>query len=190
MIEGELVNLRAMEMDDLDRNYRWMNDREVTRHLAMRYPLSLAAETAWMQAGVAKPMAFGANVFFAIETKDGAHIGNINFHEMSAEQRKAHLGVVIGEKEYWSKGYGTDAMRTFLRFAFDEMNLHRVDLTVDADNPRAIACYRKCGFVEEARMRQAIYSRGAYADQFVMGILREEFYARESERNGKVEVGR
>lgn len=176
MIEGELINLRAREMGDLERNYRWINDGEVTRHLHMRYPISLAAEEAWMCEGCAKPIAFNDNVFFAIETKDGAHIGNINFHEMSAEQRKARLGVMIGEKEYWSKGYGTDAMRTFLRFAFDEMNLHRIDLTVNAENPRAIACYRKCGFVGEVRMRQALYSRGRFGDQLVMGILRGEFY--------------
>lgn len=177
MIEGELINLRAREMGDLERNYRWMNDREVTRHLSMRYPVSLAAEEAWMREGMARPTAFGDNVFFAIETKDGTHIGNIAFHQMSAEQRKAHLGVAIGEKSYWSKGYGTDTMRTFLRFAFDELNLHRVDLTVDADNARAIACYRKCGFVEEVRMRQSRYARGAHSDQFVMGILGHEFHA-------------
>ncbi len=169
MIEGKLINLRAREMDDLERNYRWMNDREVTRHLSMRYPISLAAEETWMREGASQPLSFGTGVFFAIETKDGEHIGNINFHETSAEQRKARLGIVIGEKSYWSKGYGTDAMLTFLRFAFDEMNLHRIDLTVDADNPRAIACYRKCGFVEEVRMRQVRYVRGAYGDQLVWG---------------------
>lgn len=188
MIEGKMINLRAREMGDLDRNHRWMNDGEVTRHLSMRYPISLAAEEAWMSAGASQPMAFGAGVFFAIETKDGQHIGNISFHEMSAEQRKARLGVVIGEQSHWSKGYGTDAMLTFLRFAFDEMNLHRVDLTVDADNPRAIACYRKCGFVEEVRMRQARYTRGQYGDQLVMGVLRDEFYALRGGGGGTVEV--
>ncbi len=177
MIEGKVVNLRAREMTDLERNFRWMNDREVTEHLSMRYPLSLAAEEVWMREGASKPMAFGSYVFFAIDTKDGEHIGNINFHEMSPEHRKARLGVVIGDKAYWSKGYGTDAMLTFLRFAFDEMNFHRIDLTVDAENPRAIACYRKCGFVEEARMRQVRFMHGAYGDGLVMGILRNEFYA-------------
>jgi RimJ/RimL family protein N-acetyltransferase len=96
---------------------------------------------------------------------------------MSPEERKARLGVMIGEKEYWSKGYGTDAMLTFLRFGFDEMNLNRIDLTVFDGNERAKACYRKCGFVEEGRLRQDRYSRGAYSDTLIMGILRDEFYA-------------
>ena len=85
---------------------------------------------------------------------------------------------MIGDKAYWSQGYGTDAMLTFVRFGFDEMNLHRIDLTVDADNPRAIRCYQKCGFVEEGRLRENRYQQGKYGDQLVMSILRDEFYER------------
>ena len=114
---------------------------------------------------------------FAIETKDGVHIGNLNFHEMSAEDSKARLGITIGDKAYWSKGYGTDAILTLLRFGFDTMNLHRIDLTVEEENERARACYRKCGMVEEAHLREERFSRGAYRDRLVMGILRDEFYA-------------
>ncbi|MBF6599986.1 MAG: GNAT family N-acetyltransferase [Dehalococcoidia bacterium] len=176
MIEGRLINLRAREMSDIDRNYRRINDREVTRYLNMRYPISLAAEESWMRAGIEAPVDY-AHVAFAIETKDGTHIGNINFHLTSPEDRSARLGIAIGDKAQWSKGYGTDAMLTLLRFGFDEMNLHRIDLTVDADNDRARACYRACGLVEEARLRQERYARGEYRDQLVMGILRDEFYA-------------
>ncbi len=114
---------------------------------------------------------------FAIETKDGVHIGTVNFHQTLPEDRRASLGIMIGEKEYWSKGYGTDAMRTLLRFGFEEMNLHRIELTVHAGNERALACYRKCGFVEEVRLRQHRYAQGAYHDTLWMGILREEWEA-------------
>jgi RimJ/RimL family protein N-acetyltransferase len=140
----------------------------------MRYPLPRAAEEEWLKGQVAAFQSFGP-VMYAIETKEGAYIGNINFHLVFPESRKARLGISIGEKAYWSKGYGADALVTLLRFGFDEMNLHRVDLTVDEDNPRAIACYEKVGFVHEGRMRQARYARGAYRDSLVMGILRDEF---------------
>jgi len=176
MIEGRLVDLRAPEMADLERNYQWVNDREVTRHVSMRYPMSLAAEEGWMRDKTSKPLAYGPAIF-AIDTKDGVHIGNIDFHGASPENRSARLGIIIGDKAYWSRGYGTDAMLTLLRFGFDEMNLHRIDLLVDDDNERARACYRKCGMVEEARLRQERFARGAYHDQIVMAILREEFYA-------------
>lgn len=176
MIEGKLVNLRAMEIGDAERAHRWMNDREVTEHLNMRYPLSMAAEQAYVAGNASSPIGFDAPAF-AIETKDGIHIGGLNFHRTAPEDRKALLGISIGDKAYWSRGYGTDAIVTLLRFAFDEMNLHRVELTVRAPNERARACYRKCGFVDEVLMRQAVYAHGAYIDEYVMAVLRDEFYA-------------
>jgi RimJ/RimL family protein N-acetyltransferase len=94
------------------------------------------------------------------------------------ENRNARLGIMIGDKSYWSQGYGTDAMLTLLRFGFEEMNLNRIDLTVDAENARAIRCYQKCGFVGEGRLREARYQRGKYGDQLVMSVLRDEFYER------------
>lgn len=177
MIDGTLVRLRAIEETDVDRYCEWINDREVTRHLQMRYQVSRLAEEAWIRDRRSQPMTFGGDVNFAIETRDGRHIGSVGFHFVSPENRKATLGIMIGDKQFWSKGYGTDAMLTLLRFGFDEMNLHRIDLSVDADNARAIACYRKCGLVEEGRMRDHRYGRGAYRDQLWMGILRDEFHA-------------
>ena len=84
---------------------------------------------------------------------------------------------MIGDHDYWSHGYGTDAITTLLRYAFDEMNLHRVWLEVLDDNTRGIACYRKCGFVEEGRKRQDRYRSGSYHDTLVMGVLEDEFRA-------------
>jgi RimJ/RimL family protein N-acetyltransferase len=176
MIEGTLVNLRAYEVSDAAAWARWYNDPAVIEHLSWRYPLSLAAEEDYLKQRTSAPMAY-ATTLFGIETKDGMHIGGVTFNIVYPESRKGRLGISIGEKGYWSKGYGADAIRTLLRFGFDEMNLNRVDLTVDEDHAAAIACYRKCGFVEEGRMRQAHYTRGRYVDWIVMGILREEFYA-------------
>ncbi|MEX2247483.1 MAG: GNAT family protein [Dehalococcoidia bacterium] len=176
MIEGKIVNLRAREMTDLANFTRWINDTEVTRHLSMRYQMSLLAEEKWLSELVSQPMAYD-RVAFSIDTKDGVHIGSLNYHIIVPEERKASLGIMIGEKEYWAKGYGTDAIVTLLRFGFDEMNLNRVELRVFADNARAIACYRKCGFVEEGRLRQDRFARGEYTDTHIMGILRDEFYS-------------
>jgi RimJ/RimL family protein N-acetyltransferase len=173
VLEGTVVNLRAPEIDDLDRNTRWINDREVTRYLSARYELSHLAEENWLRDLVAKPMAY-ERVFYAIETKKGQHIGNINLFKAQPEEQKCELGIMIGEKTHWSKGYGTDALRTLVRFAFDEMNLQRVELTVYDFNERGQAAYRKAGFVEEGRRREAIYTEGAYHDLIVMSVLKEE----------------
>ncbi len=97
MIEGNIVDLRAPEMSDLERNARWINDREVTQYLSLRYQMSLAAEEAWMRELTGKPMSY-ERPFFAIETKDGVHIGNINLFNVKREDRVAELGIMIGDK--------------------------------------------------------------------------------------------
>jgi len=172
MLEGKLVRLRALEPGDLEREYAWVNDRDVTHFLSLRYPLSHADEERFLRD---RPANDFANTVLAIETKDGTHIGNIGLHQGNAEDRRAALGIMIGDKDHWSQGYGGDAIVTLLRFAFHDMNLHRVFLHVFEYNERAIACYKRCGFREEGRLRQDRFKDGRYWDALVMGILREEF---------------
>ena len=176
MLEGTLVNLRAWECADARRLQRWINDRAVTQFLGSRYPQSLAFEESWVAERAAKMQSFG-EVRFVIETKEGLPLGNMGLHDGSPEHRRAWLGMMIGEKEFWSKGFGSDALMTLLRFAFDEMNLHRVALDVYDFNQRGQASYRKCGFVEEGRRRHARYQQGAYHDVVAMSVLREEWQA-------------
>ncbi len=175
MLEGKIVNLRPLEPGDLEREYRWINDREVTRFLAARYPISMVHEERWLRD--LPPTDFAHGVGLAIETKEGLHIGNLDLHQLNAEDSKAGLGIMIGDKAYWSNGYGSDAIITLLRFAFDEMNLHRVWLHVYDHNERAQACYQKCGFQIEGRLRQHSFREGRYFDSIVMGVLRDEFRA-------------
>lgn len=173
MLEGSLVRLRALERADAERAHRWMNNAQVREFLhGMRYPVSTEDEERWIEGAASSSF---SRVVLAIETKEGVHIGNVELRGVSAEDRHGELGIVIGEKEYWGEGYGTDAIVTLLRFAFGVMNLHRVWLTTGEDNPRAIACYRRCGFQEEGRLRQDRYLGGRYWDTIVMGVLREEF---------------
>lgn len=174
MLEGRLVRLRAMEPEDLERSLQWANDREVALWRgAPPYPHARSDE---MKSLAEVPTnGFGSGVKLAIETRDGKHIGEINLHRTNPEDRKAGLGVVIGEKDCWSNGYGADAVRTLLTLAFDEMNLHRVYLYTFANNEGAIACYLKCGFRKEARLRQDMHRDGRYHDTLMMGVLKEEF---------------
>ncbi len=175
MLEGRLVRLRAIEPSDRERVDRWVNDLDVTHFLSMRYPLAWG-ESAWLSSNATND--FTSGVRLAIETTDGEHIGAINLHQVDAASRHAGMGIIIGEREYWSKGYGADAVNTLLRFAFEEMNLNRVWLTVVAEHQGAIRCYEKCGFREEARLRQDIFKGGRFHDYVLMGVLRSEFALR------------
>ncbi len=174
MIEGQLVRLRRPEPTDAERCHRWFNDQDVVGNLiAQRYPISLAEEERFLS-GMSQ-MSFSNGGILAIETKDGRHIGTTSFYDVRMEDSQAGLAITIGEKECWSQGYGGDAVVTLLGFAFHEMNLNRVWLTTVEYNKRAIACYKRCGFREEARLRQDVYRHRRYWDFVEMGILRQEF---------------
>jgi RimJ/RimL family protein N-acetyltransferase len=181
MIRGTKTLLRALERDDLPRCVRWFNDPDMRRFLLQRYPLSMTEEEQWWAGRLER--AQKGDYIFAIEAEDGTHIGNIGLHNVEEENRKAMLGIAIGEKAYWGQGYGTDAIRAMLGWAFGYLNLKRVYLTVYAHNERAIRCYGKCGFQHEGTMRQSQYIDGQYVDERMMGILRDEFLAREEGTN-------
>jgi len=170
-IQGKRVRLRAIERSDIPTFVRWLNDPEVTQYLLMYMPFSQAQEERWFESHLND----SSSHIFGTETPEGKLIGNIGIDEIDWKDRKAVLGIVIGEKEYWGQGYGTDAIRALLRFAFTNMNLNRIRLSVFDYNERAQRCYRKCGFQLEGRLRQAHFSDGRYHDELVMGILREEF---------------
>jgi RimJ/RimL family protein N-acetyltransferase len=163
-------------MDDLDRCHAWVNDYDVKQHINSRYPWSREAEEDWLR-GATKRTGYD-HMNLAIDTlAEGRHIGTLALSEVQPEARKACLGIMIGDKDFWSRGFGTDAIVTLLRFGFDEMNLNRVWLEVNEDNARAIACYRKCGFLEEGRLRQDRYTHGHFRDSLIMGVLASEFEA-------------
>ena len=171
MPQGERVNLRAIERTDLPTFMRWFNDPDIVQHLTLYLPMSLAEEERWFE----QQLTDKSKHIFAIETEDGIHIGNVGLHDLNWKDRNAVLGIVIGDKEFWGRGYGTDAVLTMLRFAFEELNLHRVSLIAYDHNHRAIRCYEKSGFLHEGRDREARFSGGKYHDDIRMSILASEF---------------
>jgi len=174
MLEGQLVRLRRPELTDAERCYRWFNDQDVVGNLiAQRYLISLAEEERFLR-GMPE-MSYSNGGILAIETKDGRHIGMTSFYDVRMEDSQAGLAITIGEKEWWSKGYGGDAVLTLVGFGFHQMNLNRVWLTTVEYNKRAIACYKRCGFREEACLRQDVFRHGRYWDFVQMAILRQEF---------------
>ncbi len=175
--------LREVRASDVtDHYYRWLNDPEVTQYLEVRYTPQSRENIARF---VANMDGKRDEMLFAIcLVEDGRHIGNTGLHRATPENRTADLGIMIGEKDCWGQGYGTDAVRTLLRFGFEEMNLNRVALTVYDFNERAIASYRKCGFIEEGRLRQGVYQRGRYIDVLLMSVLRSEWEAAHSAAEG------
>jgi len=102
------------------------------------------------------------------------HIGNIYLREIDWVSRTAKLEVFIGNAENRGRGFGEEAVRQVLEYAFDTLGLRRVYLTVLAFNEAATTLYKKCGFREEGRLRQHVFKQGKYEDLLVMGVLRDE----------------
>jgi RimJ/RimL family protein N-acetyltransferase len=173
MIEGKKVRIRALQKSDIAEIMKWINDPEVKSNLLMRYPVSQYQEERWIETALGTDNQ--RNKTFALETKDRVYLGGIGLHKIDWENRNAEVGIVIGKKDYWNKGYGTDAMMAILDFAFNQMNLHRVYLRVFEFNQRGIRSYEKCGFKKEGILRQDRYRQGRYYDTIIMGILKDEF---------------
>jgi len=177
MIVGKRVRLRAVDRTDLPRFVVWMNDTQVTRGLLVAQPMSLADEEKWFEQMQTRPKEEHV-LGIEIATPDGRweHIGNCSFHNVDWRSRVAEVGIVIGEKQYWGQGYGSDAMRLLLRHGFNTLNLNRIYLHVFENNPGAIRSYEKVGFVHEGRLREDIFKEGRYLDVLVMSVLRSEWH--------------
>jgi RimJ/RimL family protein N-acetyltransferase len=172
MLKGEKVTIRPIRQDDMLKWVVWLNDQEVTSHLsgAVLYGVTWEQE----QDFYSQMLRSSQNKVFTIQNENGRQIGNIGLHNINWEWSTATVGIMIGEKDHWGKGYGTDAMKTIVNFAFNMMNLRRLSLEVNADNIRGIKCYEKAGFVTEGIKRKERYYNGRYTDIVIMGILKEE----------------
>jgi RimJ/RimL family protein N-acetyltransferase len=109
---------------------------------------------------------------------DGVIIGDCGLTHFSTDHRHCMLGISIGDKDYWGKGYGEDVMTVLLDYVFDHLNMHRVHLGVFSTNPRAQRLYRKLGFVDEGADREAVFKDGRYIDNIRMSILDREWKQR------------
>ena len=171
MIYGERVRFRHTEREDLPAFVKWFNDPEVRQGLAIYLPMSLANEEKWFEGMLQRPL---EEQVLCIEMKDGDEwrlIGNCGVFGIDKRVRSAEVGIMIGEKEYWNQGYGTEAMQLLLKHGFNTLNLNRIFLRVYETNPRAIRSYEKAGYVHEGRQRQAQYIDGQYVDDFIMSVL-------------------
>jgi RimJ/RimL family protein N-acetyltransferase len=174
MFKGERVALRSMNRDDLPRLCEFNNDVEV--ELAGGGDPPLPQSLARLEAEYDQKIASGGRdgAAFAIEA-DGKFIGQCALFDFDAFNHTCQLGITIGDKAYWGKGYGREAVRLLLDYAFRLRNVRKVWLTVNGTNDRAIRSYRACGFVEEGRQRAQVWSNGAYIDLVYMGVLRDEW---------------
>ena len=175
MIYGQRIRLRAPEREDLPRFVAWLNDPEVREGLTIPLPLSMGEEERWFERMLNSPTPEHPLVIEVAEGENWKPVGNSGFHEFDWRVRWGEVGLFIGEKTYWNRGYGTEVMRLLIKHGFETLNLNRIQLRVHEDNLRAIRCYEKAGFIHEGRFRQGMYKDGRYQDVLFMSVLRSEW---------------
>jgi RimJ/RimL family protein N-acetyltransferase len=179
ILTGSLVRLVAEDPEEQGKAIsRWDCDTEWWRLLASEpnNVFSPKKITEWIEKSQEKDPPQG--YFFAIRTIDeNKLIGFIGLEGDIFPHGESFVGIGIGEREFWSKGYGTDAMKVIQRFAFQELNVRRVALVTFGYNPRAVRSYEKAGFVHEGRAREYLWREGQRWVLIFMGILREEWLA-------------
>lgn len=171
-LSGRLVNLRPLSKSDVPHLTRWINDPEVRIFVLGHFPMTEMQEEEW----VSKLGKDERNIVFLIETKEGVPIGVMGIHEIRWIDRTATTGAMIGEKEYWGKGFGTDAKMTLLKYAFDTLNLHKIRSRVYDFNERSARYSLRCGYKEEGRLKKDVFKLGRYCDLILLAVFRDDWF--------------
>ena len=174
-LQGARIVLRDKRLEDAEQDYIWRSDPELAR-LDAAYPLTMTFERFLkiFQDQLRYPTP--GSHHFATETLDGKFIGNCMYYDLDSVNMEAELGIVLGDRDYWSNAYGYDAVVTLLEYMFDERNLKKVYLHTLEWNKRAQRCFEKCGFVPVRQVRRLSH------DFIRMEVLRDDWYALAEER--------
>lgn len=172
-IEGERLYLRGLTLEDASEKYLgWMHEPEVTQYLESRfYPHSLES----LREFISRMQHDRNNVFLAIVLKDGdRHIGNIKLGPINWIHRFADIGLLIGEKDCWGKGYGTEAIRLLTHYAFNTLNLHHLTAGCYSTNQGSARAFLKAGWQQEGLRPSYFFCNGSYVDEILLGITRSD----------------
>jgi RimJ/RimL family protein N-acetyltransferase len=174
MIPGEMINLRAVERHDVPMLHRWFNEPRVMEGWGWSAPArSIQSVTGQVEDWLARENAFGRPEAFIAESLGGDPVGLVIVRIDRPEARSVELSLLV-DTDHWGQGFGIDMTQTTLHACFDGWGIHRIGGRVEEGNERALALYRRLGFKEEGRLRQAAFRDGRHADVLLFSLLAEE----------------
>ena len=182
MITGKKTRIRDKKIEDAGNDYAWSRDAELSR-LDAAYPLNLSLSTYISEFSAELRYPTMTRKRFAIETLDGLHIGNCSYYNVDLKRSEAEIGIMIGNRDYWGKGYGTDAVTTLVKYVFNSTNLKKLYLKTLDWNFRAQRCFEKSGFVWHNRILRDGYNF------ILMELSRDRWHKLKSEQENN-EQGR
>jgi [ribosomal protein S5]-alanine N-acetyltransferase len=173
-LRGERIYLRPITLEDVTERYlNWLNNPETTKGLAT----SPGAHTMQsLRDFVSRAIQDSGTQMFTIrDTENDLHIGNIKLDRFDQAAGTCELGLLIGDQAYWGRGIGKEACKLAIAFAFDDLKMRKVLLSVYDNNPAAIKLYHGLGFVLEGSLRKHVFEGGQYHDKRFMGLFENEF---------------
>ena len=179
-IQGEGIYLRAPTERDLEGDwYRWLNDSEVTYFQDKGYFANTLEKQTQYYNSIKDS---DSDVVLAIaDAKTHRHIGSVGLHRINWIHRSAVLGIVIGEKESWGKGFGKQAWRLITQYGIETLNMNKITATTLAGNDRSLACALASGYEIEGTQKEQMYRHGRYHDLIHVGITSTAWFRHESE---------
>lgn len=167
------IYLRALEPDDYKVSYKWRNDPDIQNLVGgHKYFVSMEKERKWVEAAIND----NNRIVLAVCLKStGKYIGNIMLQGIDWINRTASIPILLGDKEEWGKGYGTEARMQMLTFAFKERGLESIRDLVLEDNHVSIKLHERCGYVKEGTLRNSVFKNGRFYNQIIMAVLKDDF---------------
>ena len=176
LFEGKLIRLRALETDDAETIFQFNQDSEISRRDArVRWPHSLDGVRRQLQKTDVSQS--GDDKDLAIETLAGQMVGEINTQLCDGRNGTFSLGIGLGDRTAWGKGYAKEAILLVLRHMFHERRYQKCNIGVYTFNQRAVDFYRHLGFQDEGCIRRSYFTNGRYYDEILLGMTVEEFNA-------------
>lgn len=172
IIEGKNIYLREIQLSDVIDSYcDWLNDPLVNQYLESRFEKwSLKKTRAYLKQIKGNP----DNVFLAIIARDkDKHIGNIKLGPINRHHKIADVGIIIGDKSFWGKGYATESVKLIVSYAFDVLRLHKLTAGAYANNISSAKVFKKAGFSVEGLRKKHCFYKGRYVDAVLFGVVRK-----------------
>lgn len=172
-IKGEKIFLKTLNEKDATEEYcSWLNDPEVNKYLETRRS-TITELKKYIREKNNNPNCLFLGIFLK---ENGKHIGNIKLEPIDFKNRRATVGILIGNKNYWGKKIGKEAMKLLIKYAFSKLNLKEVNLGVISKNKRAVSLFKKVGFKIDRVEKKAVQHDEKLFDKIVMLIKNEEFF--------------
>lgn len=174
MVEGKKIALKKISIDDVTQEYvSWLNDDDVTKGLdTVVKPYSFEMLHKYVQDIIKTDTTY---MFMIVDKESGKSIGTAKIHNISKKNGTCNLGLMIGDKFYWGKGYGQDAYNTSINYAFTVLNIRKIWELANSDNLASLSMCKKSGFEMEGSLKEQVYSNGKYVDKIVLGLFAEKW---------------